>query len=163
VDLLERREQMLLLLSVEDVTRLHEARATALRRARELAREHRRKDEFLAMLGHELRNPLAALVNGLSLLEHVGSDPEQMQKIHPILVRQTRRMTVMLDQLLDISQISSGEFAVELRPVSLVPGPARRSSSPVISSTRRPAISARPRWPRRSASWPRSTKLGSKS
>ncbi|MFO7561896.1 MAG: hybrid sensor histidine kinase/response regulator [Enhygromyxa sp.] len=120
VDLLERREQMLLLLSVEDVTRLHEARATALRRARELAREHRRKDEFLAMLGHELRNPLAALVNGLSLLEHVGSDPEQMQKIHPILVRQTRRMTVMLDQLLDISQISSGEFAVELRPVSLV-------------------------------------------
>jgi two-component system, chemotaxis family, CheB/CheR fusion protein len=120
VERLERREQILLLLTIEDLTRLHEARTAATERARELAREHRRKDEFLAMLGHELRNPLAALVNGLSLLEHIGGDPQQLGKIHPILVRQTHRMTVMLDQLLDISRISSGEVAVELRPVDLV-------------------------------------------
>src|SRR5690606_9528946 len=110
----------LILLSVEDVTRLHEARAIANRRTRELAREHRRKDEFLAMLGHELRNPLAALVNGLSLLEHVGGGEQQLQKILPILARQTRRMSVMLDQLLDISRISSGDAPVELRPVDIV-------------------------------------------
>jgi two-component system CheB/CheR fusion protein len=110
----------LLLLTIDDVTPLRAAQAAALQCSQELEREHRRKDEFLAMLGHELRNPLAALVNGLSLLEHVGCDAKQFEKIHPMMVRQTRRMTVMLDQLLDISRVSSGRVLLELRPVDLV-------------------------------------------
>jgi two-component system CheB/CheR fusion protein len=109
-----------LLLTIEDLTPLRAAERRALVYAQELEREHRRRDEFLAMLGHELRNPLAALVNGLSLLELVGRDAKQFEKVHPMLVRQTRRMTVMLDQLLDTSRVSSGRVLLELRPVDLV-------------------------------------------
>jgi two-component system CheB/CheR fusion protein len=118
--LLAREDEELILLTLEDVTELHEARTLAASRDADLEQEHRHKDEFLAMLGHELRNPLAALVNGLSLLEHVGCDAQQFEKIHPMLVRQTRRMTVMLDQLLDISRVSSGRVLLDLRPVDLV-------------------------------------------
>ena len=117
--LLERSDETLIVVTLEDITDLHEARATIAQREADLEQEHRHKDEFLAMLGHELRNPLAALVNGLSLLEHIGCDGTQLEKIHPMLVRQTRRMTVMLDQLLDISRVSAGRVLLDLRPVDL--------------------------------------------
>lgn len=119
-NLLERSDETLIVVTLADVTELHEARVAVGQREAELELEHRHKDEFLAMLGHELRNPLAALVNGLSLLEHIGCDPQQFEKIHPMMVRQTRRMTVMLDQLLDTSRVSSGRVMLDRQPVDLV-------------------------------------------
>jgi two-component system, chemotaxis family, CheB/CheR fusion protein len=109
----------LVLLSIEDVTMLHDARDTAIKR-QELEAEHRRKDEFLAMLGHELRNPLAALVNGLALLDEFDDDAAQVRRLQPMLVRQTRRMTVILDQLLDISRVSSGKIELDDQAIDLV-------------------------------------------
>jgi two-component system CheB/CheR fusion protein len=73
-----------------------------------LGQDDRRKNEFLAMLGHELRNPLAALANGLDLLGLTGG--EAVEPVRAMMERQTRRMTAMLDQLLDVSRVISGAF-----------------------------------------------------
>jgi two-component system CheB/CheR fusion protein len=119
--LLERPERPpLLLLSIEDVTQLREAQTLAMKRTRELEHEHRRKDEFLALLGHELRNPLAALANGLAVLDHTLADSDEWTKVHPMLIRQTRRMTVMLDQLLDLSRVTSGKVVLDEQIIDLV-------------------------------------------
>ena len=98
----------LILVSIEDVTDLRRAEMEAQSRAEELAHDDRRKDEFLAMLGHELRNPLAALTNGLDLLRLSGGGP--IEQVRAMMERQARRMTAMLDQLLDVSRVISGKF-----------------------------------------------------
>ncbi len=119
--LMERPDRpALILLSIEDVTQLRRAQQAAKARARDLEQEHRRKDEFLAMLGHELRNPLAALVSGLQLLERRRGDPEAVEEIRKRLARQTQRMTSMLDQLLDVSRLVRGKIELVREPVDLV-------------------------------------------
>ncbi|QKT03566.1 PAS domain-containing protein [Ectothiorhodospiraceae bacterium 2226] len=110
----------LLLVSIEDVTDLRKAEMAAQRRADELSQDHRRKDEFLAMLGHELRNPLAALANGLSVLEVARGDAAAVERVRGMMARQARRMTVMLDQLLDAARISAGKFELTQEAVDLV-------------------------------------------
>src|SRR4029079_18037504 len=64
----------------------------------------RRKDEFLAMLGHELRTPLAAIRNALSVLDLVGARDEQPTRQRRVIDRQTRHLARMVDDLLDISR-----------------------------------------------------------
>ena len=87
--------------SVTDVTARHEAEEN-------LRTANRHKDEFLAMLAHELRNPLAPICNVGDLLERcVG--PEA-QKLLAILRRQTRQLTRLLDDLLDVARISKGRI-----------------------------------------------------
>jgi len=98
----------LILVSIEDVTDLRRAERDAQSRADELAQDDRRKDEFLAMLGHELRNPLAALTNGLDLIRLTAGG--SFEPIRAMMERQTRRMTAMLDQLLDVARVISGKF-----------------------------------------------------
>jgi two-component system CheB/CheR fusion protein len=135
---LERPQRTpLLLLSIEDVTVLREAQDSAAKRMK-LEDEHRRKDEFLAVLGHELRNPLAALVNGISLLGQVSREPARIERIQPMLARQTRRMTVMLDQLLDISRVSSGKIELDEQTVDLVEvaNAAVEAVQPMITASR---------------------------
>lgn len=141
--LLERSGRTpLVLMSIEDVTPLREAQDVALKRAQ----EHQRKDEFLAMLGHELRSPLAALVNGLSLLEREGSDPEQLRWIHAMLARQAQRMTVLFDQLLDISRVSSGKIVLDLALVDLVDvaNAALEGVQPMIAGSKHELVSSLP-------------------
>ncbi len=101
----------LVLVSIEDVTDLRKAEMAAQSRADDLAEDHRRKDEFLAMLGHELRNPLAALVNGVDLLEQAGGDG--IEPIRAMMKRQTGRIAAMLDQLLDVARVISGKLQLE--------------------------------------------------
>jgi len=91
--------------------------AEALHRQMEqLAEADRRKDQFLALLSHELRNPLAPMMAGLELLrakfqsEHIG---EELRRTRDVLAKQTRHLTRLVDDLLDISRISSGK--IELR------------------------------------------------
>jgi two-component system CheB/CheR fusion protein len=98
----------LILVSIEDVTDLRKAQMVAQSRADDLAQDHRRKDEFLAMLGHELRNPLAALAHGIELLGQ--TDGEASESTRAMMGRQTQRMTAMLDQLLDVSRVISGKL-----------------------------------------------------
>jgi two-component system CheB/CheR fusion protein len=98
----------LILVSIEDVTDLRKAEMAAQSRADDLAEDHQRKDEFLAMLGHELRNRLAALVNGVELLEQAGRP--DLEPIRAMMGRQTGRMTAMLDQRLDVARVISGKL-----------------------------------------------------
>jgi signal transduction histidine kinase len=88
-------------------------------RVEELASANRRKDEFLAMLGHELRNPLAAIQNGIRLLSHQTESSPAPQKIKAMIERQIRRMTQLVDDLLDVSRITHGRLRLQRERVDL--------------------------------------------
>ncbi|HEX4494296.1 MAG TPA: sensor histidine kinase [Thermoanaerobaculia bacterium] len=95
-------------------TRESERLAGELRaRAEALAETDRRKDEFLAMLAHELRNPIGAIANASYLLEHFGPSDPQTTKPVAIIRRQIQHLVRMVDDLLDVSRITRGK--VELR------------------------------------------------
>ena len=79
----------------------------------------RRKDEFLAMLGHELRNPLAAIRNALWVLDQAGSQAEPEDRQREIIDRQTRHLVRMVDDLLDVSRVTLGKINLQRRPVDL--------------------------------------------
>ncbi|HEU5254820.1 MAG TPA: GAF domain-containing protein [Vicinamibacterales bacterium] len=90
------------------------------RKAEEGLREaDRRKDEFLAILAHELRNPLAPIRTGLELLRLSADKPESLERIRPMLERQVGHMVRMIDDLLDVSRITSGKIQLQLEPSSL--------------------------------------------
>ena len=73
----------------------------------------RRKDEFLAVLAHELRNPLAPVRNAIEILRATQSPSPQLQWTHDVIDRQVRQMTRLVDDLLDVSRITTGK--IELR------------------------------------------------
>ena len=78
-----------------------------------LRREDRRKDEFLAVLAHELRNPLAALSSGLQILRAATHDKTSVLSVQEMMERQFSHMVRLVDDLLDVSRISNGK--IELR------------------------------------------------
>src|SRR5262249_41864616 len=91
-----------------------------LRRAEEALKElDRRKDDFLALLGHELRNPLAPIHNAVDLLERVGSDAPPAREARAIIRRQTAHITRLLDDLLDLSRIARGKIALRTQRCDL--------------------------------------------
>jgi signal transduction histidine kinase len=67
------------------------------------------KDVFLATLSHELRNPLAAIVNALNLLTITTDDKEKLTKYIKMMERQAGHLTHLVDDLMDISRISTGK------------------------------------------------------
>ncbi|WP_425618410.1 ATP-binding protein [Anatilimnocola sp. NA78] len=78
---------------------------------------NRRKDEFLAMLAHELRNPLAPLKNSLHLLSIADCDPGLLEQSRQIMTRQVDHLTRLVDDLLDVSRLTRGK--VQLREANL--------------------------------------------
>jgi len=72
----------------------------------------RRKNEFLAMLAHELRNPLAPIASGAQLLGQDGLDPARTRQISAIIARQARHMAGLVDDLLDVSRVTRGLVAL---------------------------------------------------
>lgn len=104
--------------------RLNEARrkweAEALRvQNQHLEQVAQRKDEFIAMLAHELRNPLAPIVNGLQVMTLIGLKDPELQRAHRIMDRQTRHLTRLVDDLLDVSRISKGKLELQREPLDL--------------------------------------------
>ncbi len=93
--------------------------AEAGRRAEALREADRRKDEFLATLAHELRNPLAPLRNALELLRRARDDPAMSDKALEMMDRQLRQMVRLVDDLLDVSRITTGKLAVHRAPMRL--------------------------------------------
>jgi PAS domain S-box-containing protein len=94
---------------------------TAQKLAEEALREaDRRKDEFLATLAHELRNPLAPIRNAARLLESPAADERQKQWARDVISRQVQRMALLLDDLLDVSRITSGRLHLRKEPVELL-------------------------------------------
>jgi PAS domain S-box-containing protein len=85
----------------------------------ELEQANRRKDEFLAMLGHELRNPLAAIRGGVSLLRTPGIAEAVQDSTKDILVQQTDHMVRLVDDLLDVSRILRGKVEIRKQCVIL--------------------------------------------
>ncbi len=79
----------------------------------------RAKDEFLAMLGHELRNPLHAITAAMSVLERVDSHSEHALRSRGIVTRQTRHLTDLVDDLLDVARVTSGKIVLDRRVVDL--------------------------------------------
>jgi CheY-like chemotaxis protein len=81
--------------------------------------ESRAKDEFMAMLGHELRNPIGAITNAVSILERLDSKKEPVTQMRAIISRQIRHLARLVDDLLDVSRISSGKITIDRRPLDL--------------------------------------------
>jgi PAS domain S-box-containing protein len=98
----------------------------------------RRKDQFLATLAHELRNPLAPIYNGLSLLRRSDVSSDDKMHIHDMLERQFKHITRLVDDLLDLSRITLGK--IELRreriDVEAIVRNAVEISAPMIESGR---------------------------
>lgn len=89
-------------------------------RAEEALRQaDRRKDEFLATLAHELRNPLTPLVSALQLIEVQPDDADQVQGLCQIMARQTEQLVRLIDDLLDVSRISRGKLNLRRENVAL--------------------------------------------
>ncbi|MBE7368901.1 PAS domain-containing hybrid sensor histidine kinase/response regulator [Ramlibacter pallidus] len=90
------------------------------KRARdELLASNRRKDDFLAMLAHELRNPLAPISTAAHLLKAASSDPAKVQRSADIIERQVRHMTELVDDLLDVSRVTRGLVELDRQPVEM--------------------------------------------
>jgi PAS domain S-box-containing protein len=85
------------------------------------AAEHasRAKDEFLAMLGHELRNPLGAIGSAVAALERVARPDDGCAPLRAIVARQSRHLTRIVDDLLDVSRVISGKIVLRRHPVDL--------------------------------------------
>lgn len=98
---------------------LETARAQAAEINAALSEQQRRKDEFLAMLSHELRNPLAPIRNALTLLREAGGEAPVRAQAEAILDRQVSHMIRLVDDLLDVSRISRGNIALKKQNVGL--------------------------------------------
>ena len=83
----------------------------------ELREADRRKDEFLAMLSHELRNPLAPILNAVEVLEQLGAATTTSSAPTPtqVIARQAQHMKRLLDDLLDVSRVSQGKIQLQTR------------------------------------------------
>jgi PAS domain S-box-containing protein len=117
----------LILLAVEDVTALRE-------RADELAEANRHKDEFLATLAHELRNPLAPIRNAVQHLGMEGLTERDVRTAREVIARQVTVMVRLIDDLLDVSRISCNKLDIRKEHVELaaVVDSAVESSRPLI-------------------------------
>ncbi|GHA83286.1 hypothetical protein GCM10007067_21750 [Lysobacter bugurensis] len=85
----------------------------------ELRETDRRKDEFLAMLAHELRNPLAPIAMSAQLLKAVSHDPQRVHQVGEVIERQINHLTHLVDDLLDVSRVTRGLIQLDLEPVEL--------------------------------------------
>jgi PAS domain S-box-containing protein len=90
-----------------------------VRTAQELREAGRKKDDFLAMLGHELRNPLAPIRNAVQILRHAGHDESILERARGMIERQVSHMTRLVDDLLDVSRISRGKILLHRERLDL--------------------------------------------
>ena len=90
-----------------------------IEQAKSLADLHRRKDEFLAMLSHELRNPLAPIRNAVQLLRLQRDGTEIQKEAHGIIERQVSQLTRLVDDLLEVSRITTGRIHLQEERIDL--------------------------------------------
>ena len=98
----------------------------------------RRKDEFLATLAHELRNPLAPIRNSMQMLRLLGSKDPTLQKAHEMIERQVDHLVRLVDDLLDVSRITRGKVQLRKERLNLaaVVSSAVETSRPLIEESR---------------------------
>ncbi len=98
---------------VGDVTEQRQVEAERTRAELALRDADRRKDEFLATLAHELRNPLAPIRNGLEIIRIAGADATVVEKARTMMERQMHQMVRLVDDLLDVSRVTSGKLELQ--------------------------------------------------
>ena len=108
-------------------------RAEAARAEAEAA--NRAKDEFLAMLGHELRNPLAAIISAVSVLDRIGGHDDVAMRAREGIRHQITHLGRLVDDLLDIVHVASGQIALSCEPLNLATS-VQRSVSDLASTGR---------------------------
>ena len=124
------------------------------RRLQEVAAEaSRQKDQFLATLAHELRNPLAAIMNGIATLDAIGAPTLGARTARGIIRRQTQHLANLLDDLLDVSRVAEGKLHLQPEPVDLgaVARAAVDGEAPRLEAKRqqvRVCVPAGPTWVR---------------
>lgn len=107
-------------LNISDVSERHETQAELQRRADRLMEMDRRKDEFLAMLAHELRNPLAPIRNAVEVLRRAPENRVLSAQSLDVIARQVGHMARLIDDLLDVSRITRGRIQLRTEQVDLV-------------------------------------------
>jgi PAS domain S-box-containing protein len=102
----------------------------------ELRDTDRKKDDFIALLAHELRNPLAPVRNGLQALQLAGGQPPALEKTHAMMERQLGHMVRLLDDLLDVSRITRNkmELRKEVLPLADVVASAVETARPAVEA-----------------------------
>ena len=106
----------------------------------------RRKDEFLAMLAHELRNPLAPIRNALHIMKQPGAKASVVEQVREMMERQVQHMTRMVDDLLDVSRITRGKIELRKEVVDLASVVSRtvEATRPLIEDRRQELTVALP-------------------
>ncbi|HEX9671214.1 MAG TPA: chemotaxis protein CheB [Thermoanaerobaculia bacterium] len=112
-------EKPRILLAFEDVTARRQMEETLRQRVGDLTVADRSKNEFLALLAHELRNPLAPLRNAMQVLEIPGVDRATVERAQQMMRRQVQNMARLIDDLLDVSRITQGKVHLRKEPVAL--------------------------------------------
>jgi PAS domain S-box-containing protein len=117
----EREERIAVGLAAQAAVALDNARLyDAERKARaEAESANRAKDEFLAMLGHELRNPIGAISNSIRVLGTMPAADERSRALQAIVDRQTAMLARLVDDLLDVGRLTSGKIVLNREPVNL--------------------------------------------
>ena len=138
-----------------DNARLYSTLQREIARSRQAEEElqdaNRRKDEFLAMLSHELRNPLAPIRNAVELMRRVGSTEQRLIMARDVIDRQVTQLARLVDELLDVSRISQGKIVLKKEQVELskIVGHSVETVRPMIDQRDQRLsveVSARPVW-----------------
>jgi signal transduction histidine kinase/DNA-binding response OmpR family regulator/PAS domain-containing protein len=121
---------------LETISKYVTAAYERLRLIEQLRDEDRRKDEFLATLAHELRNPLAPMNNGLQLMRLAANNPGTLEQARAMMERQLQQMKRLVDDLLDVSRISRNklELRKEFVELATVVNRATETSRPLIEA-----------------------------
>jgi signal transduction histidine kinase/CheY-like chemotaxis protein len=117
--LTEADGKRLVLETSRDITERKAAAEAQNRLLVALSEADRRKDEFLAMLAHELRNPLAPIRNSLHIMKRAGVDAAVVGRVREMMERQVQQMTRLVDDLLDVSRITRGKIELRKEAVDL--------------------------------------------
>jgi signal transduction histidine kinase/CheY-like chemotaxis protein len=104
---------------IEDVTERIVTEDELRKQAERLEEAGRHKDDFLAMLAHELRNPLGPIRNGLHVLDLVPGDSNEARQTRTMMARQVQHMARIVDDLLDVSRIARGKVRLRQEPCDL--------------------------------------------
>jgi signal transduction histidine kinase len=100
-------------------TEVERALSESARLNAELKETDRRKDDFMAMLGHELRNPMAAISGAIEVMRAQPDDARHMARARGIIERQTEQLARLVDDLLDVARITRGKIALRVEPLAV--------------------------------------------
>jgi signal transduction histidine kinase len=125
---------------------------TELTRVQKALKEaDRRKDEFLAMLAHELRNPVAAISSAIELMKLYGPSEPIIRRANDIAIRQTGHVARLLDDLLDVARVTQGKVTLNTEDIPLLPilESAIEASNPFMNARKHQLLISHPREPMR--------------